>query len=257
MARRGQSGKATAGILARLACAGVCAAVLLPLGAWAQAATAPVLLDRVVAVVNDEVILASDIENEIHLSSLEPRSTAGAHETRADALGRLISRSLIRQQMREEEGQATLPTAQEVADRLQLMRRELPACVRAKCETDAGWQRFLLGHDLAQDEVEDYVRNRLAILHFIELRFRQGIRISREEIEAYYRDMLAPQYTAGETAPTLDQVSPRIEEILLQQKVNVLFSDWLENLRKQGQIEVLDPKLEAAVGPAAPGAGTQ
>ncbi|MGA2538606.1 MAG: hypothetical protein ABSF53_21540, partial [Terracidiphilus sp.] len=34
------------------------------------------------------------------------------------------------------------------------------------------------------------------------------------------------------------------EEILLQQRVNVMFDDWLSNLRKQGDIEVLDPTLE-------------
>jgi hypothetical protein len=26
--------------------------------------------------------------------------------------------------------------------------------------------------------------------------------------------------------------------------VNVLFDDWLQNLRKQGDVEVLDPSLE-------------
>jgi len=41
-------------------------------------------------------------------------------------------------------------------------------------------------------------------------------------------------------------VSSRIEEILLQQRVNQLFDDWLATLRKQGQIEVLDPSLETA-----------
>jgi hypothetical protein len=56
---------------------------------------------------------------------------------------------------------------------------------------------------------------------------------------------LTPQYAPGEPIPTLDKVSPRIEEILLQQKVNVLFDDWLENLRKQGNVEVLDPALES------------
>jgi hypothetical protein len=39
-------------------------------------------------------------------------------------------------------------------------------------------------------------------------------------------------------------VAPRIEEILLQKQVNALFDDWLRNLRKQGDIEVLDPELE-------------
>jgi hypothetical protein len=92
--------------------------------------------------------------------------------------------------------------------------------------------------------VETYLRFRIEILRFIEQRFRQGIRISPEEIAAYYRETLAPQYAAGEAVPALDKVAPRIEEILLQRQVNVLFGDWLRNLRKQGDVEVLDPALE-------------
>jgi hypothetical protein len=40
-------------------------------------------------------------------------------------------------------------------------------------------------------------------------------------------------------------VAPRIEEILLERHVNVLFDDWLNNLRKQGDVEVLDPSFES------------
>jgi hypothetical protein len=49
---------------------------------------------------------------------------------------------------------------------------------------------------------------------------------------------------AGEAIPPLEEVAPRIQEILLQRQVNVLFDDWLKNLRKQGDVEVLDPALE-------------
>ena len=94
------------------------------------------------------------------------------------------------------------------------------------------------------ERVESYLRYRLQILRFIEQRFQPGIRVSPEQIENYYRDTLLPQYAAGETVPKLEQVAPRIEEILLQQQVNNLFDDWLGNLRKQGEIEVLDPALE-------------
>ena len=94
--------------------------------------------------------------------------------------------------------------------------------------------------------MERYLRNRLEILSFIELRFRQGIRITPEEIETYYRETLLPQYPSGQTPPPLQQVSSRIEEILLQQRVNALFDTWLSNLRSQGQIQVLDPSLERA-----------
>lgn len=218
---------------------------------------APIVLDRVVAVVNNQAILASDLENEIHLSVLEPGAKPGIHETQRDALQRLISRALIQQQM-SEEGAFTAPIKpSEIAERLQVLRRELPECTRFKCLTDSGWEEFLHSHDLTLDEVNDYLRNRLAILHFIELRFRQGIRISREEVETYYRDMLVPQYGPGETPPPVDQVAPRIEEILLQQRVNALFSDWLDNLRKQGRIQILDSQLESALAGTTPKVSAQ
>jgi hypothetical protein len=44
----------------------------------------------------------------------------------------------------------------------------------------------------------------------------------------------------------LDQVAPRIQEILLQQQVNAMFDGWLDSLRKQGEVEILDPSLETA-----------
>jgi len=34
--------------------------------------------------------------------------------------------------------------------------------------------------------------------------------------------------------------------------VNLLFDDWLTNLRKQGEVEVLEPELESPESPAIP-----
>jgi hypothetical protein len=192
----------------------------------------------------------------MHISILEPNSVRNGPETPQRALQRLISRTLIRQQIREEDVQAAEPTANEIADRLDNLRKELPVCVRQKCATDAGWKAFLSAHDLTQEQVDVYMRNRLEILHFIEMRFRQGVSISQQEIQTYYQDMLVPQYGPGEKTPPLEQVAPRIEEILLQQQVNVLFGGWLDNLRNQGEVEVLDPKLETA-STAENGAGSQ
>ncbi len=209
----------------------------------------PVELDSMVAVVNNQAILSSDLDEEMRISILEPNSTRSGPETPERALQRLISRTLIRQQIREEDAQAAVPTAKEIADRLDNIRKELPVCVRDNCATDAGWKAFLANHDLTQEQVDSYLRNRLEVLNFIEVRFRQGISISHQEIESYYQDMLLPQYPTGQKAPPVEEVAPRIEEILLQQKVNALFSGWLDNLRNQGEVEVLDPKLEAAATP--------
>jgi peptidyl-prolyl cis-trans isomerase SurA len=196
-------------------------------------------------VVNNQAILDSDIDDEIRLSVLDPGRGGLGVLTRTRALDQLIGRALIQQQMRQEDTQAAEPSQHEVDARLMEIRNELPACVRGNCASATGWSAFLTAHDLTSKLVETYLRHRVEILRFIEQRFRQGISISPQEIDIYYHNTLVPQYARGETIPPLDLVSNRIQEILLQQRVNVLFDDWLGNLRKQGDIEVLDPALEA------------
>jgi peptidyl-prolyl cis-trans isomerase SurA len=212
----------------------------------------PVVLDRVVAVVNNQAILASDIDDEIRLSVLDPGRGGLGVLTRINALDQLIGRALIQQQIRQEDLESSAPAQSEVDARLEEIRKELPACVRQNCASDAGWKAFLAAHGLTQEHVETYLRYRLEILRFIEQRFRQGISILPQEIQTYYRDTLLPQYAKGEAIPPLEAVAARIEEILLQQRVNALFGDWLNNLRKQGEVEVLDPTLEAPVVAAPP-----
>ncbi len=250
----------------------VCLTVSGTTRAFAQApqSASPVVLDRVVAVVNNQIILSSDLDQEIQLSVLDPAGVGFAPLTRQRALEQLIGRALIQQQIRQEDVQAAEPSQAgvpsdrssslgwktEVDARLAEIRRNLPACIRRNCASEAGWKAFLAAHGLTQERVESYLRYRVQILRFIEQRFRQGIRISPEEVENYYYGTLLPQYAAGESIPPLDQVAPRIEEILLQQQVNILFDDWLANLRRQGEIEVLDPALETPLPQGDQGKGS-
>jgi hypothetical protein len=203
------------------------------------------VLDRVVAVVNNQAILASDLDDELRLAVLDPSRAGLGVLTRQKALEQLIARDLIQQQMRQEDQEAMEPSQAEIDARLAELRKELPACVRQNCVADEGWKAFLAANGLTPTRIQSYLRRRLQILRFIEQRFRQGILISPEEIAAYYHNTLLPQYAAGDAIPSLDKVSPRIEEILLQRQVNALFDDWLKNLRKQGDVEVLDPSLES------------
>lgn len=221
------------------------AACLLSAGAlpaWPQPAAVAVL-DKVVAVVNNQVILASDIDRELRLSVLDPGQVGQKALSRRRALDQLIARALIQRQIRRDDEQAAMPSQAAVQARIAELRKELPACMHRQCASDSGWEAFLAAHGLTSEGVESYMRYRLEILDFIELRFRQGIRISPQEIDAYYRETLLPQYAPGDAVPSLDDVSQRIEEILLEKQVNVLFDQWLANLRDQGDVEILDPAL--------------
>jgi hypothetical protein len=220
-----------------------------------DAKAARTVLDRVVAVVNNRAILSSDVDDEVRLSVLDPGGVGQGAMTPSKALDQLIARALIQQQIRQEDATAAEPSKAEVEARLGEIRRELPACVRKNCVSDEGWKAFLAAHGLTEERVESYLRFRLEILRFIEQRFRQGIEITPEAIEKYYKETLLPAYAAGEKVPALETVSPRIQEILLQQQVNALFDEWLENLRKQGDVEVLDPAMATPEKPVSTGNG--
>jgi hypothetical protein len=237
-----------------VAFAGLLVAAAVAPGQTGDSAGAPQVLDRVVAVVNNEPILWSDITSEVRYAVLDPDRVSGTL-TPQKALQLLISRKLIQQQIGQEDASESKPTDQQVQARLTEVRNELPACVRMNCATDAGWQAFLRRNGLTAAQVDYYLSLRMELLRFIEIRFRQGIRISREETEAYYRDKLLPQYGKASEAPPFSAVASRIEEILLEEQVNVLFGNWLDNLRKQGDVEVLDASLEEADSSAGSGQG--
>ena len=203
-------------------------------------------LDRVIAVVNTQVILASDLDLEMRVFRLLPLGGDRKDFTPAKALERLTTRALIEQQVLQEDPHGLEVEPKEVADNLAELRQNLPACKRRDCVSTTGWTSYLATLGLTPDRVDEYWTHRMAVLRFIERRFRSGIRIAPEEIKKYYQDSLLPQYPSPLDAPPLDKVSARIQEVLLQQQVNALLNDWLKSLKDQGQVEILDPSLAAA-----------
>ncbi len=85
-------------------------------------------------------------------------------------------------------------------------------------------------------------QQRMDILKFIELRFRSGVDITPVQIQTYYEKTMLPQYAkAHATPPKLAVLSDRIQEVLLEQQVSSLLSDWLKSLKAQGTVRVMRP----------------
>jgi hypothetical protein len=202
-----------------------------------------VVLDHVVAVINGSVILQSDVQEEMSYAVLQPFSVDSARNTPQRALQRLIDRDLILQQM-ETAQTVTPPTPEEVQQRITQLRGVIPECARYHCETDAGWQKFLEARGLTEKEVEAHWSKRMLILSFIQSRFGSGVRITPAEIADYYNKTLIPQFHEKDKTskpPPLASVSSRIEEILLQQRVSSLLLEWLQSLKSEGSVSILDP----------------
>ena len=200
-----------------------------------------VVLDHVVAVINGSVILQSDVNEEMAYSVLQPFSIDSARNTPQRALQRLIDRDLILQQMQTTQT-ITPPTPEEVQERITQLRAVIPECARYQCVTDAGWQDFLSAKGLTEKEVTAHWSQRMLILSFIQSRFGSGVRITPAEISDYYNKTLVPQFhDKAVKPPPLSDVSSRIEEILLQQRVSSLLLEWLQSLKSEGSVSILDP----------------
>jgi peptidyl-prolyl cis-trans isomerase SurA len=202
-------------------------------------------LDHVVAVAGSSVILQSDVVEEMQFSALEPLQVLPGENTPAGALRRLIDRTLILEQMREQQQAVTVGTA-EAEKGIAQLRREIPACAQYDCQTEQGWDNFLRAHGLDPQMALERWNQRMAILRFIDLRFRSGIRVTPDQISTYYDKTLVPALEKNhEAAPPLANVSGRIQEILLQQQVSGLFQDWLASLRDQGNVRIVDQAYSA------------
>ena len=196
--------------------------------------------DRVVAIVNGDLILDSDVDEERRFEAFQPYRTGPAF-SRERTIERLINRDLILQQAKLQGGEEEITDAdvdKEVAE----LRKNIPSCARYQCSTEAGWRKFLADNGFTEQVLHDRWKQRMQVLEFISDRFKQGIHIPDADIKNYYEKTLVPQFrNAGVEPPKLEAVSVRIQEVLLEQQVSNLLIDWLKSLRAQGQVVVLHP----------------
>jgi hypothetical protein len=203
-----------------------------------------VMLDRVVAIVNGDLVLDSDVDEERRFAAFEPYRAPATEFSREKAIERLINRDLILQQIK-------LQPEDQVADadvtkQIDKLRQTIPACKQYHCETKEGWDRFLKDQGFTEASLFARWKQRMEMLLFIEERFRMGVTITPDQIKDYYDKTLLPEYGGQHaTPPKLEAISSQIQQVLLQQKVTSLLDDWLKSLRAQGNVVVLHPGEEA------------
>ena len=201
------------------------------------------VIDRIVAIVNGDLVLESDVDEEERFTRLYPYGMDDTKSLREQSITRMIDRTLLLQQLR---GFPQSPVQDEQVNSEEAdLRKDLPACAHTDCASDAGWKKFLESMGFTEDELRARLKQRAEVLHFVEQRFRNGVRLSDKEVEDYYTNTLLPQYARQKaTAPPLDSIRDRVEEILLQQQVSSLLDSWLKTLRDSGHVRMLQQDVE-------------
>lgn len=205
------------------------------------------VVDRMVAVVNKQVMLQSQLEQALRVQFLvegKPLTKLTATDVAA-ALDRLVDQTLLDQQIAD--AGMMDPTPEEIASQVKELRTHI-----AGAETEEGWQRLLAGYGLSQQELETQLAVQFRILKFVDLRFRGMVRVDKSAIETYYREKFLPEVQRqGGPAPELREVSAKIERILTEQQMDELMNNWLQALHAQSRIEkMLAPGAKLVLGPA-------
>lgn len=191
------------------------------------------LLDCIVATVNGHIILLSDWEDALRYEALvsgrQPSQVSTAD--RKAALDHLIDQELLQEQMRASDFQHASPA--EIDQRVLAIRKQYPGSV-----DDSVWEAALAHYGFDPRTLKQHVALELDLLRLVDARLRPGVSIDSHSIESYYNQEFLPQLRqSGAKEVSLAEVSPKIQELLTQRKVNELLEAWLVNLRSGSQIQ--------------------
>ncbi len=208
------------------------AVALLVLGspAAAQPPETPVgleLQDRILAVVDEDPILSSDIDRAITLGLVDRREGESVRELRRRVLDSLIEQS-VRLHEVSRFGIEQVP--------VEAIETQVEA-IRARFTSDEVFFARLDEVGLDLQALRQLVARQLAVLVYFEEFLGPRIFVDLEEIRTYYEETLVPAMAAeGETPPPIAQVREEIREILKQRKLNQAIERRTEELRREADI---------------------
>jgi SurA N-terminal domain len=192
------------------------------------------VIDRIVATVDHRAIVQSEWDDAVRFECLlnDHALALVTAEERRKTLDRIIDQALLSEQM----DASSFPHAgaEEIGARIREMREQ-----NASWKTDEGWHRALAAHGLSDEDVAAQVAMQLDMMRFIDLRFRPNIHIDPRNVEEYYVQQLLPELRrSGAAEITLKEASPKIQELLVQQRMDEMLTAWLRNLRQQMPVVV-------------------
>ena len=194
-------------------------------------------VDRLLVGVNGSVITEGDLYIARRLNDIVYPGRPATPVSREEEIDRRINLELIRQELKN--------LRLEIEDE-SLVRTKLEA-VTERYSSSGGLARILEASGISNEELYEFLEHEVLTARFLDFRFRPFVRVERKEIEDYYRERLQPQLReSGVDIPPLEEVSKKIEEILMEEKISRELDLWVENARDNARIEYfLDDTLRS------------
>jgi peptidyl-prolyl cis-trans isomerase SurA len=185
------------------------------------------LLDRIVALVDEDPILLSEVEQVVSLGLV-------AREPGEDepALRRRVLDGLIEQRVRFHEIDR-FAFADVPGDEIE---RQF-AAQRAQFASDEEFRARLAAVGLDEEGLRQLLARQVIVLTYVEERLGTRVFVGLEDIRAYYETQLVPRLrAAGTPPPPLDEVRQEIRQVLREERLNAELERWTEELRREADV---------------------
>lgn len=184
------------------------------------------LLDRIVARVENDIILLSDIQALSRYQQL----VEGKSETPEQILDRLIDQWIV--QTEAEVAHFPHPSDADIDRGLSRLQKSFASTEEYEArKKETG---------LDDSEIRRIIGTQLHLSGYLDSRFRPSVQIDPKSIEDFYQSAVLPMAKAhGQEPPSLEAARESIQEALIQQKINEQADRWLKESRLRLHIEKL------------------
>ena len=181
------------------------------------------VLDHVVASVNREVITLSELRQAADFNAAMQGGSVDRNHLEAETLGGLINRRLMLQEARRLAFAEVSP--REIRGEMDALKKRFPS--------ESDFTRFLLRLGMTEEQLMVMLGERLIVERFLEKKVGLFVRVSREEVRAYY------DANSGEFAGrTFQEASRSIAAMLSRRRTDQQIAQYLLNLRSRADVRV-------------------
>jgi len=193
-----------------------------------------IVIDRIVAVINTEVITLSDIDKSLLFNSPDRNSRQDEGNLYLDELKKLIDYKIVYLEYRDQ-----FQHTDEDFEKIQLS-------IIKKYGSMDNVLNALKGFDMDMKDLREFLIEKIIYEKVIKDKFLLGVVIESSEIEKFYNEEYLPSSNRLKIEPkSMIEMTPQIENFLRGNKVKEELSFWLGGLKASYKIE---NKLKYEIG---------
>jgi hypothetical protein len=184
------------------------------------------VVDRIVARVENDIILLSDLQALARYQEL----LDGKSESDAQLLDRLIDQWIVRTEA--DVAHFPPPSEAEIERGLDRLKKSFPS--------PEEFEERKIKDRLSDADIRRMTISQLYLSNYLDSRFRPSVQIDEKQIEDFYQTAVVPRAKArGEEPPAWDAARDAIQEALVQQGINEQADRWLKESRARLHVEKL------------------